>query len=93
MHGDDGENRAECVDLFFIDIAVGFDRHVAACQAGATCADHHVDGVIRAPCTQLIRDQITFIGQDMPCGDDMASALNPRHQRVAGTVVAEVTGV
>ena len=87
LHRDDGENGAERVDLFFIDIAVRLNGHIAPRQARATCRNDHINRVIRTPCAQLIGNLRAFIGQNYPRRHTVARLGDPRDKRVARFVV------
>ena len=49
LHAHNREHRAKGIDLFFIDVAVCFNRHITPRQACATCADDNVNSRVITP--------------------------------------------
>ena len=64
FHRDNRKDGAKGVDLFLVDVPMGFDGHVAPCQACAPGRNHGVNLIIRHPGAQLIGNLITFAPTD-----------------------------
>ena len=93
LHRHDGKDGREGFDLFFIDIAVRFDGHIAAREARAAGRDHHVDLGIGAPSPKLIGDLRAFVLNDLAIRELVARLGNPPHKRIARAILGQRAGV